>query len=45
MGRQGTLAIEVRQQGDQAIVEITDSGSGIAVEMQSKIFEPFVKTK
>ncbi|WP_330485517.1 sensor histidine kinase [Tumidithrix elongata] len=45
MGQQGTLEVGVKQQADRAIVEITDSGCGISLDMQAKIFEPFVTSK
>jgi two-component system NtrC family sensor kinase len=45
IGQQGKLEIAVTQKENRAIVEITDSGDGIEMEMQAKIFEPFVTTK
>lgn len=45
MQGQGTLSIRVRQEGDRAIVEFTDSGCGIPPEIQGKIFDPFFTTK
>ncbi|HAJ61670.1 MAG TPA: serine/threonine protein kinase, partial [Cyanobacteria bacterium UBA8543] len=45
MDYQGTLTIDVTAIEQQAKVSITDSGSGIPEEIQSKIFEPFFTTK
>ncbi|HEY9611154.1 trifunctional serine/threonine-protein kinase/ATP-binding protein/sensor histidine kinase, partial [Allocoleopsis sp.] len=45
MENRGTLIIEVRQQQEQLIISITDSGKGISPEIQPKIFEPFFTTK
>jgi predicted ATPase/signal transduction histidine kinase/GAF domain-containing protein len=45
IGVQGILEVSVTQRANRAIVEITDSGCGITVEGQAKIFEPFVTTK
>ncbi len=45
MENRGTLAIDVFQQDNQAVVTITDSGRGIPVEIQERIFEPFFTTK
>jgi signal transduction histidine kinase len=45
MNYQGDLKINVFAQDDQIIVEISDSGSGIPVDIQEKIFEPFFTTK
>jgi C4-dicarboxylate-specific signal transduction histidine kinase len=42
---QGFLEISVFQKDSAIVVSITDSGGGIAPEIQSKIFEPFFTTK
>jgi two-component system NtrC family sensor kinase len=45
MEQQGTLEIGVTQEANQIVVEITDSGCGIPVDLQSQIFKPFFTTK
>jgi signal transduction histidine kinase len=45
MHGQGELRIKTFLEGDTAVVEIGDSGSGIPPEIQSRIFEPFFTTK
>jgi predicted ATPase/signal transduction histidine kinase/tRNA A-37 threonylcarbamoyl transferase component Bud32 len=45
MEHQGTLEINLQQVGDMAQVSITDSGSGIPLEIQPRIFDPFFTTK
>jgi two-component system, NtrC family, sensor kinase len=41
----GRLGIRTRADGDCVVIEISDSGSGIPVEIRDKIFEPFFTTK
>jgi signal transduction histidine kinase len=41
----GALTLRTQRQGDQVVVEITDSGPGIAPAVQPRIFEPFFTTK
>ncbi len=41
----GTIEIATTCEGDRLQVRITDSGSGIPDEVQSRIFEPFFTTK
>jgi signal transduction histidine kinase len=45
MRGKGELRIKTFLEGDSAVVEIADSGSGIPPEIQSRIFEPFFTTK
>jgi PAS domain S-box-containing protein len=39
------IAISTRNEGDQVLVEVEDSGAGVPVELRERIFEPFVSTK
>jgi len=45
MGGAGSLQIATHQDGDHVVVEITDSGSGIAPDVRKRLFEPFFTTK
>lgn len=45
MDYSGKLTINIKQEGEQIKVAITDSGKGIPPENISKIFEPFFTTK
>jgi signal transduction histidine kinase len=45
MNYQGKLAIVVSQRDAHIVVEIIDSGNGIPLEIQEKIFQPFFTTK
>lgn len=45
MGHQGVLTISTAKSNDEAQVTITDTGSGIAPEVQAKIFDAFFTTK
>ncbi|MGB3402692.1 MAG: AAA family ATPase [Microcoleaceae cyanobacterium] len=42
---QGRIEIGVHQQHQSIIVDITDSGAGIPLDIQEKIFQPFFTTK
>ncbi len=45
MQYKGTLSISAQAKGDAIEVAISDTGSGIPVEIQDKIFDPFFTTK
>jgi PAS domain S-box-containing protein len=45
MEGKGQLLVRAVQRGNQAAVEIIDSGPGIPVELRERIFEPFFTTK
>ncbi|MGK8511531.1 ATP-binding protein [Nocardia asiatica] len=45
MNGAGTLSIRTRLEKDCAVVEIGDTGPGIAPEARNRIFEPFFTTK
>jgi signal transduction histidine kinase len=41
----GTLTIGLRHSGNEAVVSISDSGSGIPADIRERIFEPFFTTR
>jgi signal transduction histidine kinase len=45
MQGEGTLHIATRRDGDDVVVELTDSGAGIEPEVLRRVFEPFFTTK
>jgi len=45
MEGKGTLRIRTVREGDEVMVEITDSGTGVPTEIQTRIFDPFFTTK
>lgn len=45
MDNQGTLTLDIVQEGNDIKVSVTDSGKGIGPEVMPKIFAPFFTTK
>jgi signal transduction histidine kinase len=41
----GHITVSTRQEGTDAVLEVSDTGMGIAPEHQSRIFQPFFTTK
>jgi signal transduction histidine kinase len=44
-GAMGTIRIKTSREGDQARIDITDSGSGIPEPIRNRVFDPFFTTK
>jgi len=45
MNYKGTLTIGIRKRGDEAIVSVADTGSGIPEEIRGRIFDAFFTTR
>jgi signal transduction histidine kinase len=41
----GTLSLEAHAEGDNVVINVTDTGCGMSQEIQDRIFEPFFTTK
>jgi signal transduction histidine kinase len=41
--RDGSIKLEVRRDGSQIVVDVTDTGRGIPADRLTNIFEPFVQ--
>jgi two-component system sensor histidine kinase FlrB len=44
-GINGTIKVELKEEGEYAIIVITDNGIGMSEELQKNIFNPFFTTK
>ena len=44
-GVRGEIGVATRQDGDQVVVSISDTGGGIPEEIRHKVFDPFFTTK
>lgn len=44
-GQPGVIRIDVKRQGERAVITVTDNGSGIPVHVLPNIFDPFFTTK
>ncbi len=44
-GKDGKIRIATRKEGDMAVIEVSDNGSGMSEEVRKRIFEPFYTTK
>lgn len=44
-GRGGRVEVAARRDGDTAVIEVADSGPGIAEELLPRVFNPFFTTK
>jgi two-component system, sensor histidine kinase len=42
-GQDGTIRIETREEGEHGVLEIADTGSGIAPELLPRVFELFIQ--
>jgi len=45
IAERGTIRLQTTAEGDQVVIRISDTGSGIAPEILGKIFDPFFTTK
>lgn len=45
MSASGTVTFTVTRAGEHVLIDVSDSGSGIAASLQPRIFEPYVTTR
>jgi two-component system NtrC family sensor kinase len=45
LGYAPTVRVQTRREGDEVVVRVRDNGTGIAADVQQKIFQPFFTTK
>lgn len=45
MEGKGSIAVQMKEQGDEVVIDVTDSGKGIARQNISKVFKPGFTTK
>ena len=41
----GTLTLQARGEGDEVVLDVIDTGCGMAPDLAAKVFEPFLTTK
>lgn len=41
----GQIAVRVARDGDEVVIEVSDSGAGMSEEVQARLFQPFFTTK
>ncbi|BDQ34836.1 sensor histidine kinase [Pseudodesulfovibrio portus] len=45
VGENGSITLSTRREGDRVVMDISDTGAGIAKELLPKVFDPFFTTK
>jgi two-component system, NtrC family, sensor kinase len=44
-GQRGLISVRTRHEGEEAVIQVEDSGAGIPEAIRSRIFDPFFTTK